>query len=54
MEKTSFYKCLDKTRLENKIYNVKDTLIKYSFSDKVDIMTKRFLDYKNIVCNEFK
>ena len=32
---------------------VKDTLIKYGFSDKVDIMTNRFLDYKNIVYKEF-
>jgi hypothetical protein len=39
--------------LENKINMVKDTLIKYGFSDKVDIMTNRFLDYKNIVYKEF-
>jgi hypothetical protein len=45
---------IDYWDLENKIIMVKDALIKYGFSDKVDIMTKRFLDYKNIVCNELK
>ena len=40
--------------LENKIDLVKETLIKYGFSDKVDTMIDRFSNYKTIVFDEFK
>ena len=44
---------INEWELESKVDKVKEYLIKYGFSDKVDTMTKRFLDYKNIVDKEF-
>jgi len=44
---------INEWELESKVDKVKDYLIKYGFSDKVDTMTNRFLDYKNIVDKEF-
>ena len=44
---------IDDWKLENKIDNVKSTLIIYGFSnDKVESMIERFNDYKDIVNNE--
>ena len=43
---------IDNWNLEAKIDIVSETLIKYGFSDKIDIMRERFKNYKNIVINE--
>jgi len=40
--------------IESKIDIVKEALIKYGFSDKVETMKKRFSNYKTIVDSEFE
>jgi hypothetical protein len=54
LEKTKIIsnKIIEQWILESKIDIVKETLIKYGFSDKVDTMKERFLNYKNIIKNE--
>lgn len=45
---------INEWELESKIDMVKETLIKYDFSDKIETMKNRFSNYKTIVENELK